>query len=303
MPWSEGMSSHGHVIPADRRGLLREYEGSHDDGAAMGAFIEEEGYLFIRGALNREAVLEARAAVMQRLIEVGEVSPPAAEGIYSGTSKRTEVVQDFGAFWKSICEMPALRKVTHGGALPALMETFFGESVRPFDFLWLRPVAPGRASAFHFDHVYMNRGSDRLVTVWTPLGDVPMIEGALLVVENSHRFDDLIAQFKGFDVDKDTSRPGHVTMNPVELAIERDVKLLSADFRAGDIFVFPMFSLHGSLDNRSPVNRVRLSCDVRYQPAADPIDERWIGDNPIAHGKGYGGLSASQPLTSAPIHR
>ena len=41
--------------------------------------------------------------------------------------------------------------------------------------------------------------------------------------------------------------------------------------------------MHCSLDNQSPDNRIRLSIDTRYQPAIDQVDERWIGDDPIAH--------------------
>jgi len=36
------------------------------------------------------------------------------------------------------------------------------------------------------------------------------------------------------------------------------------------------------LDNQT--NKVRLSTDTRYQLASEPIDERWIGENPPAHG-------------------
>lgn len=43
-----------------------------------------------------------------------------------------------------------------------------------------------------------------------------------------------------------------------------------------------MFTLHANLDNRT--NRVRLSTDSRYQLANEAVDERWVGENPIAHG-------------------
>ena len=43
-----------------------------------------------------------------------------------------------------------------------------------------------------------------------------------------------------------------------------------------------MATVHASLDNHS--NRFRLSSDSRYQLASEPADERWIGENPIAHG-------------------
>jgi ectoine hydroxylase-related dioxygenase (phytanoyl-CoA dioxygenase family) len=149
----------------------------------------------------------------------------------------------------------------------------------------------------------MNRGAESLYTVWTPLGDVPIEDGPILLMEGSHRWDDLIAQFRGFDVDKDKTRPGHVTMEPVTFAQERGCRLLTTDFRAGDVLIMTMFMLHGSLDNRSPEGRLRLSCDTRYQLASDPIDDRWIGDNPIGHGKGYGGMGGALPITAAPIRR
>ena len=38
--------------------------------------------------------------------------------------------------------------------------------------------------------------------------------------------------------------------------------------------IFNMFTLHGSVDNASPVSRVRLSVDIRYQPAAHPCDDQ-----------------------------
>ena len=81
--------------------------------------------------------------------------------------------------------------------------------------------------------------------------------------------------------DPSASTSGHVTLDPVSLATERGVHLLSANFKAGDVVIMPMFMLHGSLDNRSPVHRVRFSSDTRYQAASEPIDERWIGENPF----------------------
>ena len=67
----------------------------------------------------------------------------------------------------------------------------------------------------------------------------------------------------------------------------------------GDVLVFGMFTLHASFDNMSAAGRVRISCDTRWQPASEPMDERFRGPDPPAHGgKGYGCLSASQPMTA-----
>ena len=120
----------------------------------------------------------------------------------------------------------------------------------------------------------MNRGTDRVVTTWIPLGDVTVADGPLAVIEGSHRFEDLIASYRGHDVDRDPSRPGHVTESALTFLKERNARLLTADFRAGDLCVFGMFTLHGSVDNASPEGRVRLSVDVRWQVADQPMDER-----------------------------
>jgi hypothetical protein len=44
-----------------------------------------------------------------------------------------------------------------------------------------------------------------------------------------------------------------------------------------------MFTLHCSVDIASPVDRIRLSSDSRYQLASEPADERWVGTDPPAH--------------------
>jgi ectoine hydroxylase-related dioxygenase (phytanoyl-CoA dioxygenase family) len=57
---------------------------------------------------------------------------------------------------------------------------------------------------------------------------------------------------------------------------------LTSNYEMGDVLVFCMYMMHASSDNHS--NQYRLSSDTRYQLASEPQDERWIGDNPPAHG-------------------
>ncbi len=158
----------------------------------------------------------------------------------------------------------------------------------------------GRASPLHIDHPYMNRGSRRLLTCWTPLADIALTDGTLYVLEGSHRWADLRAQFDGHDVDRDPSRPGHITEDPVAMAQRHSSRCLTSAFRKGDCLIFGMFTAHGAFDNAATDGRIRLSCDTRFQPASDPMDERFSGPNPPAHkGLGYGCLSAALPMTEA----
>ncbi len=299
------LTSHGHSVPSEILGPLNESKFEFDSIGTLRTRMEREGYLLLRGLLDRQTVLQARREIFERLAEVGEISKafPIEMGVATGTSQRAEKVSNLARFWKDLSELPSLRRVTHQGPIIEFFEAFLGGSVRPFDFLWLRTMSPGKASGFHYDHVYMNRGTDHLFSCWTPLGDVRMEEGTLLVMEGSHRFEDLIARYRGMDVDRDPSANGTITLDPVGMAKERGVRLLSSDFRAGDVLILGMFCLHGALDNNSREGKIRLSCDTRHQLETDPIDERWIGPDPIAHGGGYGGMSAAQPMTAPPIFR
>ena len=47
----------------------------------------------------------------------------------------------------------------------------------------------------------------------------------------------------------------------------------TSDFLAGDVVIFGMGLVHASTANLT--DRVRMSCDVRWQPAADPVDDRY----------------------------
>lgn len=290
----------GREVPRDLVGELHECAPDAD----LAHELAVHGYLLLRGVHPVSAVQAAREEVLGRLEGVGEVGHPAHDGRMTGVSRRAQMHPNLGAFWKSVSEGPRLRSAVHGPAITTTMQRLFGVPVAPFSFVWLRAMAPGRASPLHVDHPYMNRGTDRLVTVWTPLGDVTRDGGALYLLEGSHRWEELRRAFQGHDVDRDPSRPGHIKEHAVDLARRQGARLLTADFRMGDCLVFGMFAAHASFDNASAGGRVRVSCDVRFQPESEAMDERFAGIDPPAHGgKGYGCLSAAQPLTAAPVLR
>lgn len=289
----------GRPVPPELVGDLAE-----TDDRPLADQLDARGYLLLRGVLDAGEVMTARREVLQRLAAVGEIAEPSEDAIATGTSRRAELEPDLGAFWRSVSEGPALRRVANGPRMVALMERLFGGPVSHFSFLWLRAMASGRASPLHVDHPYMNRGSQRLVTVWTPLGAVGRREGPLYMVEGSHRWPDLRRRFEGVDVDAQPGAVGHLSEHPVDLAAERGTRLLTTEFGPGDCMIFGMFTAHAAFDNAAEGGKVRLSFDTRFQPAGDPLDERFSGPDPRAHGgRGYACLSAAQPLTAPLLKR
>ena len=210
------------------------------------------------------------AEVFERLADVGEIQQPPLDGLYTGTSRRRESVADLGEFWRSVNQGEALRRVSHGVQVSALMRKILGEPARPHDFMFLRPGPVGRSTHLHYDLPFFARGSNRIFTVWLALGDIPVTEGPLAVLEGSNRFADLIDPIRNIDYNSAMSPQVQMTGDTIDFARRRGARLLTADFQAGDAVVFDMVTMHSSLDNHSPLGRVRLSCDVRWQPAADP---------------------------------
>ena len=293
-------------IPEDLLGPLQEFTGDVTDRQALAKAVAHDGYVLLRGVLDRAAVLAAREEVMTRLHEVGEVAAPPLDGIATGTSRRREMFADLGEFWSSVSQGPALRAVTHGNRFRQVMECLLDESARPHDLMYLRPVTVGNATDLHYDYPFFAGTSERMHTGWVPLGDISISDGALAVVEGSQYFGDLLDPIREHDYQRDQSdqtiqQAAYGKQNlvhPLTFCRQRNTRLLSTDFQAGDLLIFSMVLMHGSIDNNSPVGQVRLSCDVRYQPAADSTnDERYFGESPTgSKGGGYADMRGAMPL-------
>lgn len=293
-------------VPPERFGDLSEFAGSTDSTPELQQFLGQHGYVLLRGALDRAAVMAAREEVLSRLHDVGEVGAPAIEGRATWRSTRPDPGSDRGEFWSSVNRGEALRAVTHGAPTHDIVARVLGEPARAHELMYLRPMAPGGVTPLHYDYPFFAGDSERIHTVWIPMGDVPLDDGPLVIIERSFAFDDLLDPIRAIDFTSDRSND-HVqaaaydaqnNVHPIDLTKQRGVRLLSTDFEAGDVVIFSGFTLHGSLDNNSPQQRIRLSCDVRYQPAADPhSDDRYFGEHPKgSKGGGYGDMRGAKPI-------
>lgn len=287
-------------------GTLRSSKDIESDFQLLRNRFEEDGYLFLPAFLDRDLVLEARLGELEKFANLGYLDPayPIAEGIVD-EKYLTEAVSPYAEpeMDNSARRNPPLTQVLYTGKMIEFYESFFEENVRHFDYTWHRAktASDDSASLPHCDIVFMGRGSHRLCTSWTPLGDIPVPMGGLMVLEGSHRLDHLKSTYGQLDVDEyctnyedaediesgkkqwqDRVNTGSYNTNAVAARASLGGRWLTTDYRAGDLLVFSMFTLHASMDNKT--NRFRLSTDTRYQPASEPIDKRWVGETPIKHG-------------------
>lgn len=274
-------------LSSEAFGALRDSSALAFDGPALRERMAQDGYLFLPGLLDRDEVLDARRFVAERLMQDGQLEP--------GTDPMECLAASEGAAKPFRPELsldnPPLMRVLYSGPMMRFYERFLNGPVRHFDYTWFRAVPPGQGTGAHTDAVFMNRGTLNLFTSWTPFGDVPLDVGGLMILEKSHQHRETREGYSTKDVDTFCENSAEVGMaqpsgalpqNPAELRESIGGRWLTGEYRAGDVLVFSIFTIHGSLDNRS--RQMRLSSDSRYQLASESADERWIGEKPLGHG-------------------
>jgi hypothetical protein len=272
--------SHAYDFPGSELRELRESNDILDNPVILRERMADDGYLFISGLIDRDRVLAARARILRHMDEQGTLSPnrPVLDGVMPPNGKRAHVIGKRG-----ISHDPAVRGVLESRELFEFWHRFYNEPVRTFDYKWLRAVANEEYTGCHYDVVYMGRGSRRLHTCWLPLADLPIEHGTLCICVGSHNlpsFARVRETYGNMDVDRDLV-DGWFSNEPSEITERFGGHWATTNFRAGDMLAFGLFTMHASTTNMT--DRWRISCDVRYQPAADSIDERWIGESPLAH--------------------
>lgn len=301
MKWEKVLSIHGKPLDtnAESYGELRSSADSIDDFEELRARFEADGYLYLPGLLDRDTLGAARKRMLEALADLDFIDTdyPLSDGV----AKREISVSAREMVGLSKDNAP-LRQALFSGPMIGFHEKFLGGPVRPLDFTWCRVKSFGTETATnpHYDIVFMGRGTKNLYTSWTPLGDIPRQMGGLMILENSHRLEEIKATYGQSDVDvyctnepdengRDSgqrrwqgSGTGTYATDAIALREEMKSRWLTTDYELGDLLVFGMYTMHASMDNLT--NRLRLSTDTRYQLASEPVDERWIGENPIAHG-------------------
>jgi len=286
-------------------GELRSSQDARADREELHRRMEEDGYLYLPGLLNPKDVEAARIEFLERINRLGNLAPevPVSEGV----AKEDGVPLNLGSMGELAKNNPPLKKVIFTGPMMEFYEFFLGGPVGHFDYIWVRAKVAGQSPTTypHYDNVYMGRGTQNLFTSWTPYGDVPLIKGGLMILENSHRLEEIKSTYGQMDVDAyctnndeapyvesegppgDPRWPARINEGAYThdaVGLQREVKhrWLTTNYQAGDLLIFSMFTMHAGMDNQT--QRYRLSTDTRYQLATDPVDERWVGETIIGHG-------------------
>ena len=190
--------SFGHALDMEdtKIGLLRDSAAAIDDVEELRRRFATDGYLYMKGCLDRDEVLAARATLTDGLAAAGVLDEnyPAIEGVCkpgAGYVFKPELTNN----------NPAVQNLLYSGRLPEFYRKFYGEDIRHYDFTWLRAIGPGKGTNPHCDLPYMGRGTHGHMTCWVPYGDISFDLGGLMVLEGSHQRMDLLENYIYRDVD------------------------------------------------------------------------------------------------------
>eukprot|EP00040_Diaphanoeca_grandis_P026257 m.146879 g.146879 ORF g.146879 m.146879 type:complete len:364 (-) comp30505_c0_seq1:372-1463(-) len=252
-----------------------------DDPVALAAELKEKGYLLIRQLHDRDEVLDARLAVLKHIGQLGEKLDPAhnwEEGVL--LQRCGQGCVPFMEGRNDISHSAAVSKVLEGERPKGFFSKLFGGECATFDYKWLRAMYNSGFTGAHTDSVYMSRGTQNLITMWTPIGDVDTQMETIAVIEHSNRsteFAKLRETYSSMDAEAvGLDGTGWFTSDPDEIIERFGGVWKTTDFKAGDVLMFTMHTTHMSTTNVT--NFARVSCDTRWQRKSEPMDPRYVGE-------------------------
>ena len=243
------------------------------DGEALRARGEAEGYLFFKRLLPAADVLRVRADILQVIDRHGWRQP--GQGVHGGgvnpealnrvpdDQMRLDIGVSHTAYG-DVQKLESVHRLPHHPNLLALYRTLFGGEVLAHPRHIVRLITPHRAmvpTPPHQDFPLI-QGTSNTWTCWFPLGDCPHEMGGLTVLRGSHRL--------GYVPVRATKGAGNIA---AQLCPGENEDWAAGNYETGDVLTFPSYTVHKAFPCQFK-DRIRVSFDVRYQPADEPVEAK-----------------------------
>lgn len=269
----------------------------------------EDGYLFVKGLLPRDAVIEMRKRYFEFLAPTGILKPDTqpVQGIFDDTKDGLEFpgigagaaggnghpgehaavfvdralqahYQDWYA--EDFCKHPALANFV-------ARLTGWGTNTHAYTRTLLRNNVPkNKAIGVHYDQIFLRHGEPTSITAWVPIGDIGLLGGGLIYLENGHTVGieqeaAFTAKAKATGLTEEQAKSafnqnmmstGLLSEGPREFSERFGRRWLVTSYEAGDVVLHNPFAIHASLINHDEANTIRLATDLRFVDSSRPWD-------------------------------
>jgi len=232
----------------------------------------EDGYLFFKNRLPANEVLALRLELLTVVRKYGWLQPGqdalgdlidfnAINALTDEEMHRTDIGVSAEAY-HDVQRLESFHRLPHHPKLLEIYRALFENEVLVHPRHICRMITPHKfmvPTPPHQDFPYI-QGSAHTWTCWFPVGDCTRAMGGLTVLKGSHR-------------------QGYLPVQPAKGAggfavplCPHETHWVEGDYEIGDVLTFPCHTIHKALRSQSK-DRIRLSLDVRYQPADEPVDE------------------------------
>ena len=270
------MSRRRFAFPSDYLGELADCNADLGDIDALPGQMERDGYVLLRGFADREAVLAVRRLIVEQIGAEGWLAP-GSDPMDARIDPRRSGAPSVDA------RLPAIARFYDEEPFLPFFERYFGAPAMRYPRVLTRIKATGGRTGIHFDNVYIGRGSERVLSCWMPWGDTEVAQGPLAICAGSHdrpEFERLRRTYGRHDPDRDRIKGAGQRRRPLLVRPAGGNRALSA--AAGSAPTSKPVTCWCSPRSpctalwRTTTDRYRISSDIRFQPAADPVDERFM---------------------------
>lgn len=269
-------------LSAHERGLL--------PSASDVASFEEHGFYVSPIVLPTELVEEALYGARRYYAGERDTILPLAGGYLDWREEHGNVLRlnDYSSLQNE--EIGRLVRYPLLGAIAARLTRARGVRLFHDQLISKPPGVPDRGTTvgWHVDRDYWHTCSSRaMVTAWIPLQDCSEEMGPLAVIDGSHKWQlsQHMRTFNDRDLDAlERTFPPGVEVRRVPLVLKR-----------GQVSFHDGSTIHGSLENRSGLDRVALTvhiqgADNRYAPAVGPDGRPALHINDLLCRRGDDGM-------------
>lgn len=251
---------------------LRTSNDVQNDAVELKQRLDDDGYLFFRGLLGADRLLDLRRQMLTLMQAGGWLvkGTDPMEGIANVDSRVTEGDPGYTDVYHEVYKLQAFHQIAHCDEVMDVLERVRQSPMMPLPQkvarLWF-PKYTEHTTPTHQDFVHFQGTHDNL-TCWSPVGDCPRELGGLAVLHGSHKVGRVLDH--GFSLGAGSL---HLDSN-AHSELDSD-QWHTTDFEVGDTLMFTGLTVHKALPNVTE-DRLRVSLDNRYQRIGDPIMDHML---------------------------
>ena len=237
--------------------------------------MQSDGYLFFSRLIDADRALAVKRDLMALLREHFIIEDDGApEPTWSGGPQPTEA--EYMALYDRIVGLESFRELAGSPEIIAVVEALCEGRVQVWEQQLIRIVYPdpdavaAQGIGAHQDgDPKLGYRASRFYTGWISLMEIDATVGGLAVAPGSH----LLGLLQSAGTVASSTSKGPATGYGLDAAA---LSWATSDFVPGSTVIFHNRTAHRGLPNHS--DRIRLSCDFRYQPAGD--SSSWLAHTP-----------------------